>query len=177
MGTVPVPGGSFPYTPLGYQRLLSYAANVLTGASWASTSGGQVTFTTTTAHGVTVGATFVISGMTPAGYNGTYAAISGTTGSTLVAALTVNPGTETVLGTLVGSLAVASNLPVPVGATIAFVAVSGAPVNYRDDEVAPTATIGFPVNVGGYLTYSGALAKIQFIQQSATAVLDVMYYM
>lgn len=79
----------------------AYPANVLTAATWASTSGGQVTFTTTTAHGVAVGDYFTISGMTPSGYNGDFLAITGTTGSTLVAALTTNPGSETVLGTLV----------------------------------------------------------------------------
>lgn len=87
------------------QRLSPYNAawnaNVITAASWASTAGGQVTFTTTSAHGVAVGADFTISGMTPAGYNGDFKAIAGTTGSTLVAALTTNPGASTVQGTLV----------------------------------------------------------------------------
>ena len=87
------------------QRLIpyvaAYPANVLTGASWASTGGGQVTFTTTTNHGVTVGSDFTISGMTPAGYNGTFKAITGTATNSLVAALPTNPGSETVLGTLV----------------------------------------------------------------------------
>ena len=79
----------------------AYPANVLTGASWASTGGGQVTFTTTTNHGVAVGDYFTISGMTPAGYNGDFIAITGTATNSLVASLAVNPGSETVLGTLV----------------------------------------------------------------------------
>ena len=79
----------------------AYPANVLTGATWASTNGGQVTFTTTTSHGVAVGDYFTISGMSPSGYNGVFVAITGTTGSTLVAALATNPGSETAFGTLV----------------------------------------------------------------------------
>lgn len=79
----------------------AYAANVITASSWASTGGGQATFTTTTSHGVSVGSDFTISGETPSGYNGTFTAITGTTGSTLVAALTTNPGSSTVQGTLV----------------------------------------------------------------------------
>jgi hypothetical protein len=79
----------------------AYPADAITAASWANTNGGQVTYTTTTAHGVAVGDNFTISGMTPAGYNGDFVAITGTTGSTLVAALTTNPGAETGLGTLV----------------------------------------------------------------------------
>ena len=79
----------------------AYAANVLTAQSWSSTSGGTLTFTTTSAHGVAVGAQFVISGSTPDGYNGTYIAVSGTAGSTLVARQVSNPGASSVLGTLV----------------------------------------------------------------------------
>lgn len=78
----------------------AYPANVITAASWASTGGGQVTFTTTTAHTVDVGGVFTISGFTPDGYNGTFTAIAGTASSTLVAALTTDPGTDTVQGQL-----------------------------------------------------------------------------
>lgn len=83
------------------QGQAAFNANVLTAQSWAATGGGQVTFTTTSAHGVQVGSHFTISGSTPAGYNGDYVAITGTTGSTLVAAQPVNPGASSVLGTLV----------------------------------------------------------------------------
>lgn len=79
----------------------AYDANVITNAAWASTAGGQVTFTTTTSHGVAVGSVFEISGFTPSGYNGQFTAIAGTAGSTLVAALTPDPGADTVQGTLV----------------------------------------------------------------------------
>lgn len=84
----------------------AYPANVITAASWASTGGGESTFTTTTAHGVAVGDYFTISGMTPAGYNSDYIAQTGTTGSTLVGIAVPNqqivtPGTATGFGTLV----------------------------------------------------------------------------
>ncbi len=64
---------------------------------------GTVTIGTTTAHGVNVGDWFQLAGFTPAGYNTWYQAIAGTSGSTVVAYLNVNPGTATVLGTLLGS--------------------------------------------------------------------------
>lgn len=89
----------------GLQRLApyvaTYPANVITASSWAATGGGQVTYTTTTPHGVTVGGDFTIAGETPSGYNGTFKAIAGTTGSTLIAELPVDPGASTVQGTLV----------------------------------------------------------------------------
>lgn len=80
--------------PLG-----SYNANALTAATY---SGGEITFTTTAAHGVAVGQYFTISGCTPAGYNGTFLALTGTAGSTLVCA-SAAVSAESVLGTLVSS--------------------------------------------------------------------------
>jgi len=78
----------------------AYPANVITAASWAATGGGQATYTTTTNHGVAVGDVFDITGMTPAGYNGTFTAIAGTATNQLVVAMPVNPGVSTVQGTL-----------------------------------------------------------------------------
>lgn len=86
----------------------AYPANVLTAISY---SGGIVTGTTTTNHGVSVGSWFTIAGCTPTGYNGTFLAQIGTTGSTLVYNLAVNPGAESVLGTLQGSLYPNAGIP------------------------------------------------------------------
>lgn len=83
----------------------AWPANALTAISW---SGGILTATTTTDHGVTPGQWFQIAGCTPAGYNGWYLALEGTTGETLIAGLATNPGIETALGTLAASIA-ASN--------------------------------------------------------------------
>lgn len=85
-----------------------WAANVLTAITWAS---GQVTATTTSAHGIIPGQWFTISGVTPAGYNGTFQALPGTTGSTIIYALANNPGLETVLGTLVASQFAVAGVP------------------------------------------------------------------
>lgn len=76
----------------------AYAANVITAATW---SAGSVSLTTTSAHGLSVGSVFTITGFTPAAYNGTFTALAGTTGSTIVYALTPDPGADTVQGTLV----------------------------------------------------------------------------
>jgi len=58
----------------------------------------NITFTTTYPHGISSGQTVVVSGVTPAGYNGTWTAQSGTTGSTLVLNIGSNPGAITVAG-------------------------------------------------------------------------------
>jgi len=89
------------------QRLIpfvaAYPANVITAATWAATNGGQATLTTTSAHGVAVGSDFTITGVTPSAYNGTFTAITGTTGSTIVYALPLasTPGAGSAFGTLV----------------------------------------------------------------------------
>lgn len=49
-------------------------------------------------------------------------------------------------------------------------------VRYRDDGVAPTATVGMPVAVGTTVTYEGAVKNIQFISQTSGAKLNVSYY-
>jgi hypothetical protein len=85
-----------------------WPANALTAISW---SGGVVTATTTTAHGVAVGQWFQLSGTTPAGYNGFFQAQAGTTGETLVFNLATNPGSETILGTLLASQNANAGIP------------------------------------------------------------------
>jgi hypothetical protein len=78
----------------------AWAANALTALSY---SGGQITATTTTNHGVAVGQWFQLTGCTPAGYNTWYQAALGTATNTLVANLATNPGAESVLGSLAQS--------------------------------------------------------------------------
>jgi hypothetical protein len=52
-----------------------------------------------------------------------------------------------------------------------------ASVNWRDDGVAPTASIGMPMlDTDAQFEYAGAALGIQFISQTGTAVLSVSYY-
>jgi hypothetical protein len=66
-----------------------YDQQGITAASWTT---GVAEWTTVGAHGVTVGSTFQIVGVDPVGYNGTFVATGGTTGSTLEAAMVSDPG-------------------------------------------------------------------------------------
>lgn len=120
-------------SPSGYNGSYTQASGLpLTNIVWSSSGGGTVTATTAGPHSIAVNQSFTISGVVPSGYNGTYTAASGTTGSTLVYALASNPGTYSVLGqtsvtsnTLVASLA--SN---PGSATILGKLTNGAPQFY-----------------------------------------------
>ncbi len=58
----------------------------------------------------------------------------------------------------------------------ALIVAEGAPVRWRDDNTAPTASIGMPLAVGVPFQYDGDLTKIRFIEQSASAKLNISYY-
>jgi hypothetical protein len=74
------------------------------------------------------------------------------------------------------NLAAAVSLTVPRGATLARIQTQAQAVRWRDDQVDPTAAIGMPLAVGVDLLYDGDLQNIRFIQQAASAVLNVSYY-
>lgn len=76
----------------------------------------------------------------------------------------------TSLGTAVGFASV------PTGATLAFIAIEGQPVRYRDDGTNPTASIGTPLLIGGPNPYTGPLSTVRFIQTAASAIIDVCFY-
>jgi len=66
----------------------AFPAINLSNLTWASTAGGRITGTTATPHGITPGSSFTVSGASPAGYNGNYTALAGTSGTTILAAQT-----------------------------------------------------------------------------------------
>ena len=60
--------------------------------------------------------------------------------------------------------------------TIAIITPETQGVRWRDDDVAPTASIGMPIASGVTLQYDGDLGKIKFIEQTGTAKINVSYY-
>ena len=83
-----------------------FTNSVATGAATSGTviptqtptGSTNITMSTTGAHGIAVGQTVYVSGVTPVGYNGGWSAQTGTTGSTLVLNIGSNPGAITVAG-------------------------------------------------------------------------------
>lgn len=68
-------------------------------------------------------------------------------------------------------------LTIPPGTVLILVTPLVAPVRYRDDGTAPTAAVGYPLAVGVELQYTAQqAAQLRFIQQSAGAELNVLYY-
>jgi len=74
------------------------------------------------------------------------------------------------------SLSSATGLTVPVGATMAVIAPLTQGVRWRDDGTNPTASVGMPISAGAYFNYDGDLKNIKFIEQTASAELNVSYY-
>lgn len=82
------------------------------------------------------------------------------------------------------SLSSAANLTVPAldklgnhqQATFALITAEAQAVRWRDDGIAPTASVGMPLAVGVTLQYDGDLTKIQFIEQVGGAKLNISYY-
>jgi hypothetical protein len=60
--------------------------------------------------------------------------------------------------------------------TAAIIRCETQAVRWRDDGTAPTASVGMPLAVGDTLVYDGDLKKIQFIEQTASAKLNVSLY-
>ena len=59
---------------------------------------------------------------------------------------------------------------------IAIITPETQAVRWRDDGVAPTASIGMPLAAGVTLQYDGDITKILFIEQTASAKLNITYY-
>lgn len=59
---------------------------------------------------------------------------------------------------------------------IAIITPETQAVRWRDDGVAPTASVGMPLAAGVTLQYDGDITKIRFIEQTASAKLNITYY-
>lgn len=74
------------------------------------------------------------------------------------------------------SLSASTALTVPAGAIEAFIICTGQTVLWRDDGVAPTASVGMPLTVNVGFPYTGNLSALRLIQSTASATCNVSYY-
>ena len=73
-------------------------------------------------------------------------------------------------------LAASTALTVPTEATYAIITCENQIVRWRDDGVAPTASVGMQLSPNSSIWYDASLSEIRFIQTAATATLNVSYY-
>jgi hypothetical protein len=61
--------------------------------------------------------------------------------------------------------------------TLAVIKAETQAVRYRDDGVAPTATVGQPIAVtDAPIPYEGTISALQFIAQTSGGIVDVLLY-
>lgn len=73
------------------------------------------------------------------------------------------------------NLSASVGLTVPSDARLALIIPETQPVRWLEIGT-PTASVGMPQAVGQVLWYTGNLKSIRFIEQSASATLNVTYY-
>ena len=62
------------------------------------------------------------------------------------------------------------------GPGFVVVQCQGGAVRWRDDAVAPTASVGMTIPLGGELDYVGQISALQFVSSSGTPICDVSLY-
>lgn len=77
----------------------------------------------------------------------------------------------------ISSLAAAQHITPPKDARVALIQAVTQNVRWRDDGTVPTASIGMQAVAGeAPFLYTGDLAKIQFIEETASAEVNISYY-
>lgn len=65
---------------------------------------------------------------------------------------------------------------IPTGTNYALLVPEAQAIRYRDDGVAPTATVGFPVPAASVFLYAGTMTAVRVISQVAGAKLNILFY-
>lgn len=75
------------------------------------------------------------------------------------------------------NLSASTALTIPNGTRFAIIQCEAQAVRWRDDGTAPTATVGYPLSTGQELTYTAQnMAALRFIEQTASAKLNIVYF-
>lgn len=73
-------------------------------------------------------------------------------------------------------LSAAKGLTPVAGARFALIVPESQNVRFRDDGTDPTASVGMQLTAGTYLEYTGNLGRLRFIEEAASAKINVTYY-
>lgn len=76
----------------------------------------------------------------------------------------------------IGSLDSIKGLSPPQGARVALIQGLSQDVRWRDDGTDPTVSVGIQLTAGRDMLYTGDLVQIKFIEEAASAELNVAYY-
>lgn len=82
---------------------------------------------------------------------------------------------STLISSLIFGAAAAAGIPN--GTLLLIIQPQVQAIRWRDDGVAPTATVGYPLAVGGELRYTGnGRNQLRVISQTAGAIVNVVAY-
>ena len=73
-------------------------------------------------------------------------------------------------------LSSAAGLTPPAGARLALIQATDQNVRWRDDATDPTSSSGMQLEAGADFWYTGDLDQVKFIEETASAKLNVSYY-
>lgn len=164
-------GAGLPIVPVGYCQIATLSSSVgitatsCVRASFTGTGAGTALTTTSVTGIIKVGDGVAGTGV-PAGTT----IISQTSGTAGGAGVYVTSQATT------SSSASLTSGGIPPGATLAYIVPETQAVRYRDDGGTPTATVGEPIPVAGTFTYQGTMSALLFIEQTASAKLNISFY-
>lgn len=163
-------GNGLQFVPLGFCQMAAETATRITPAnctraSFTATGTGTSLAATAVTGRINIGDFLAGTGVPSTTYIASQ--ISGTPNGAGTY-LTSNPTTSVAASLTAGG--------VPRGATHLSIVAETQAIRFRDDNQAPTATVGMPLAVGLLpYVYSGSLANIQFITQTSGAVIDLSF--
>ena len=82
------------------------------------------------------------------------------------------------VGAIDTAITIASLFPsgvIPAGTQLLLISAQAA-IRWRDDGVAPTTAIGYPLAANAELRFTGQTGRLQVIGQAASAVINVIAY-
>lgn len=68
------------------------------------------------------------------------------------------------------------SLEPPAGTTLTVIQVEGQSVRWRDDGEDPSASVGMRITTSGEMRYDGDVSAVRFIEEQASAKMNVSYY-
>lgn len=74
------------------------------------------------------------------------------------------------------SLATAAGLTAVAGGRVAIIQAESQAVRWRDDGTNPTTTVGMRIAAGSDYVYTGNISSLKFIEETASAKLNVSVY-
>jgi hypothetical protein len=157
--------------PLGYCQMTAVSSSAAitgatcVGASFTATGKGTALTTSSVTGVIKVGAQIAGTGVTA----GTYI-VSQTSGTTGGAGVYVTSAATT---SSAQSLTAGG---IPRGATLAYIQAESKNLRYRDDGAAPTTGIGVQIAAGASILYAGTMSALRFIEESATAKINILFY-